>query len=448
MKISQHLHHRIRIRNLLITFLTLCLLATFAWLSSIYTLQSDWTANSQNTLSEKTIKLLNTLTDPIEITAYLDEKLPIRKKITQIVNRYTRYKLDTKLSFVPPASQPDIVRELDIGPAGGVIVSYQGRIEKLNIIDESTLTNALLRLANAKERWVTFLSGHGERSHTGKANHDYGQFSKELGRLNIRVLTLNLATLSAIPDNTSVLVIAGPRVPLLAGEINIVQEYIQRGGNLLWLSDPDNDQLFVLAEQLGIHQHPGIIIDSSSQLYDIDDPTFVIVSQYFPHPVTQNFQTTTVFPVAAALEMDEETDYSAASLLRSVVRSWTETGPIEGEVRFDADSEEQEGPLDLAFALTREFDTNREQRIIIVGDGDFLSNAFIGNVGNLDLGLRMINWLSHDDRFIDIPPKTAIGQKLLFSKSVIAVMGFGFLIVLPLILIGTGLFIWRKRKRS
>ena len=448
MKISQRLHHRIRIRNLLITFSTLCLLASLAWLSSRYTLQSDWTANSRNTLSETTIKLLETLTEPIEITAYLDEKLPVRKKITQIVNRYSRHKPDTELSFVTPASQPDKIRELDIGPEGAIIVSYEGREEKLTVLNEYALTNVLLRLANAKERWVTFLSGHGERSPTGNANHGLGQFGKELARLNIKVLTLNLATLSAIPDNTSVLVIAGPQVPLLNGEIDIVQEYVQQGGNLLWLTDPDNNQLSVLAEQLGIHQHPGTIIDSSSQLYGIDDPTFVIVSKYFPHAVTRNFQTTTIFPISAALEIDEETDYNAAALLTSVVRSWTETGPIEGEVRFDADGEEREGPLDIAVTLTREFDTNREQRIIVVGDGDFLSNAFIGNVGNLDLGLRMINWLSHDDRFIDIPPKTAIGQSLLFSKPVISVMGFGFLIVLPLMLIGTGLLIWRKRKRS
>ncbi len=448
MKISQRLHHRIRIRNLLVTFLVLCLLATTAWLSSRYTLETDWTANSRNTLSETTVKLLDTLTGPVKITAYLNEKLPVRKKIRQIVSRYSRNKPDTTLSFVVPASQPDKVRELDIGPEGAVIVNYQGRIEKLTVVDESSLTNALLRLANARERWVTFLTGHGERSPTGKANHDLGKFGKELDRLNIKVLTLNLATLAAIPDNTSVLVVAGPRVPLLDGEIDIVLDYVQRGGNLLWLSDPDNDQLSVMEADLGIRQYPGTIIDSSSHLYGIDDPTFVIVSTYYPHNVTRSFQTTTVFPVTAALEMDEETDYVANPILTSVVRSWTETGPIEGEVRFDADSEEQEGPLDLAFALTREFGAGREQRIIVTGDGDFLSNAFIGNVGNLDLGLRMINWLSHDDRFIEIPPKTAIGQKLLFSKQVIAMMGFGFLIVLPLALMGTGLLIWRKRKSS
>jgi len=88
-----------------------------------------------------------------------------------------------------------------------------------------------------------------------------------------------------------------------------------------------------------------------------------------------------------------------------------------------------------------------EQRIVVVGDGDFLSNSYIGNVGNLDMGLRMINWLIHDDRFIDIPAKIATDKSLQLSQISVAVIGFGFLVVIPLLLMGTGFYIWRKRKQ-
>jgi len=67
-----------------------------------------------------------------------------------------------------------------------------------------------------------------------------GQFGKELAHRKINAQTLNLATLPAIPDNSALLVIAAPKVPLLAGEITIIKSYIQRGGNLLLLTDPDN----------------------------------------------------------------------------------------------------------------------------------------------------------------------------------------------------------------
>ncbi|MEY3289834.1 MAG: hypothetical protein RLZZ419_2076, partial [Pseudomonadota bacterium] len=85
--------------------------------------------------------------------------------------------------------------------------------------------------------------------------------------------------------------------------------------------------------------------------------------------------------------------------------------------------------------------------IIVIGDGDFLSNAYLGNVGNLDMGLKMVSWLIHDDRFINIPAKTATDKSLQLNRTAISVIGFSFLIIIPLLLIATGFIIWHKRKQ-
>ena len=447
MKLSPRIHQQLRLKNALVTALLLCLLGTLAWLSTRYTAQTDITNNAGNTLSQASQKLLASLPDKVLITAYIKKGQPIRTQIAQLVDRYSRYKSNLTLTFIDPDLQPEKTRELNIGPEGIILVEYQGRTEKLTFIDESSLTNALLQLANANERWVTFLTGHGERSPDGKANFDLGQFGKELARRKIKAQTLNLATLPAIPDNSALLVITAPAVPLLAGEIDIIKHYIEHGGNLLLLSDPDNQQLTVLQKHLGIEQLQGVIVDSSSKLYGINDPSFILASEYPQHPITKGFQTITLYPVVAALEIDRQSDFKAEVLLNSSVQSWTETGPIEGKIRFDADSQEKQGPLAFAYALTRSINEKTQQRIVVIGDGDFLSNATIGNVGNLDMGLRMVNWLIHDDRFIDIPAKTATDKSLQLTQTAVAVIGFGFLIIIPLLLIGTGFFIWRKRKQ-
>jgi ABC-type uncharacterized transport system involved in gliding motility auxiliary subunit len=202
-----------------------------------------------------------------------------------------------------------------------------------------------------------------------------------------------------------------------------------------------------LLQHLGIAQLQGAIVDSSSKLYGINDPSFVLASEYTQHPVTKGYQTITLYPVVAALEIDKQTNFKAEALLNSSVQSWTETGPIAGKIRFDADSHEKQGPLAFAYALTRTIHEKAQQRIVVVGDGDFLANAIIGNVGNLELGLRMVNWLIHDDQFIDIPAKTASDKSLQLTQTAVAVIGFGFLIIIPLVLIGTGFFIWHKRKQ-
>lgn len=447
MKISRHIHQQIRLKNLFITVALLCMIGTLAWLSTRYTMQSDVTSNAGNTLSLASQKLLESLPDKIQVTAYIKKDPALRSQISQLVDRYKRYKPDLTLTYIDPDSQPEKTRELNIAPTGMILIEYQGRTEKLAFIDESSLTNALLQLANADERWVTFLTGHGERSPDGIANFDLGQFGKELDRRKIRAQTINMATMPAIPDNSALLVITAPAVPLLAGEIDLIKQYIRQGGNLLMLSDPDNQQLALLQQHLGLRQLKGTIVDSRSKLYGIDDPSFVLASEYAPHPITQGFQTITVYPVTAALEIDEETDFQAEALLSSAPQSWTETGAIAGKILFDADSDEKQGPLVFAYALTRDIDKKTQQRIVVVGDGDFLSNAYLGNVGNLDMGLRMVNWLIHDDRFIDIPAKTATDKSLQLGQITVALIGFGFLIVIPLLLMGTGFYIWRKRKQ-
>lgn len=447
MRLSRHIHQQIRLKNLLGTAALLCLFGALAWLSVRYPLQTDITANTSNTLSTASQKLLATLPDKVHITAYIKKGLPIRLQIAQLVNRYSRHKADVTLSFIDPASQPEKARELNIGQEGLVLVGYQGRTEKLSFVDESSLTNALLLLAKAEDRWVTFLSGHGERSPEGIANFDLGQFGKEMTRRNIKGQTINLANMPAIPDNSALLVLSAPSVPLLAGEIDIIKNYLQRGGNLLVLSDPGNLQLKPLLRYLGLKQLPGMIVDATTNLYKITDPTFIIASQYTQHPITRGFQLISLFPAATGFEQGDETEFLSVPLLDSSSKSWTETGPLSGKIQFEPDSDERQGPITFAYALTRDLGSELQQRIVVVGDGDFLANAYIGNVGNLDMGLRIVNWLVHDDRFIDIPAKTAPDKSLQLTQTSVAVIGFGFLIVLPLVLAGTGFFIWRRRRR-
>jgi ABC-type uncharacterized transport system involved in gliding motility auxiliary subunit len=183
-------------------------------------------------------------------------------------------------------------------------------------------------------------------------------------------------------------------------------------------------------------------------LYGVDDPSFVLASEYPKHRITKGFQTITVYPTVVALEAEPTSPYDSTALLTSAKQSWTETDPVSGKIRFDANGVEKAGPLNFAYALTREVNKDTQQRIIVVGDSDFLSNAYIGNVGNLDMGLRLVNWLIHDDKLIDIPSKTTPDGHLQLSETAIVVISFAFLIVIPLLLLATGIFVWRRRNQQ
>ena len=83
----------------------------------------------------------------------------------------------------------------------------------------------------------------------------------------------------------------------------------------------------------------------------------------------------------------------------------------------------------------------------MVGDGDFLANAYLHNSGNQDLGVRLVEWLSQDDLMVGVASRTAIDNRL-DLKDWHTVIGFGFLIVLPIAFAMNGLLIWWRRRRA
>ena len=464
MKINARKHLEIRLQNLAFTLLLLAVAGLLGWLSTRYSAQYDWTAGGRHTLSEASAKVLGLFQGPVKITAYAREEKALREHIVEQVARFQRHKKDLSLSFVNPDTQPDQAREQGVIEKGEMRVEYQGRSEAVMEPSESAIANALQRLAHSQEQHIVFLEGHGERSPKGQANHDLGQFGEELARKGIKISLLNLAVTPDIPDNTDVLVLDGPRVNLLPGEVAKIQGYVKRGGNLWWMADPgDLHGLAPLAQQLGLKFLPGTVVDASTQLLGINDPTFALVAEYPPHPITQNFSAMTVFPTAAALEPAGDSEFERTPLLDTARRSWTETGPIEEKIKFDAGQGEHEGPLHIGYVLTRDLpssaggkpaeepkadaDETPGQRVVVIGDGDFLANTYLGNGGNLNLGLNIIHWLSRNGEFINVPAKTAADKTLALSNIATTLIAAGFLFLLPLALFGSGAYIWFKRRR-
>jgi len=439
-----------RLESLLFHVLLIAAVGLIAWLSMRYEAQWDWSATARNTLSETSQQMLTRLDAPLRVTSFAPENNVLRQGISEIIERYQRYKPDVELVFLNPERHPEQVRQLGITLSGELLLEYEGRSETLRKITEQALSNAIQRLALQQAHWVVPITGHGERNLAGAANFDLGDFGKELKNKGFQLQSLDIVTASEIPSNTSLLVIASPRVDYLPSEVEQIGEFIARGGNLLWLSDPGGQHgLEPLAKELGIQFLPGTIVDANASSLKIQDPAVALVPEYSQHPATKGFELLTIYPHAAAVSI-LDTRWNAAPLLTTLPRTWNETGPIKGEVSRDQRLGEVAGPLHIGIALTREIideATTRQQRILVIGDGDFLSNAYLGNGGNLNLGLNLVRWLTREERLLNIPAKTASDLSLNLSHTATLVIGFGFLVVLPLGFIATGMIIWWRRRR-
>jgi hypothetical protein len=437
-----------RINELLFHLLLGVLLVLLAWLSGHYHLQWDWTRHGNNSLNPISTGILKRVPEPLTVTAYAPENPTLRDSIRRFVARYQQFKPDIALHFSDPLRQPDNARRQGISLSGEIVLKYGAREERLQQLDEERFSNAILRLAQTSTHWVASLGGHGERDLLGKANYDLGDFGSTLKQKGYRVVDLDLATTPNPPDNTALLVIASPLRPFLEGEVERLHDYLKRGGNLLLLSDPQNPVSTSLMRELtGIEQLPGTIVDANVKKLGIDNPAVALVPTYPDHPATRDFKLLTLFPQAAALAPPPaDADWQTTPLLRTLERSWNETGSLSGEIERNPLAGEEPGPLVIGYALTRQRPAG-EQRVMVVGDGDFLANSYLGNAGNLDLGLALIRWLSGDDRMIGIPAAETDDRELHLSKPAIAMIGLGSLIVLPLLLLGYGLLTaWRRNR--
>ena len=458
MEINRKTRLQIRIQNLIFVVLFLAVIGLLAWLSHRYAYESDWTATGRHTLSDTSIAVLSRIEGPVQITAFAGKQL--QAPIKDFVSRYQKHKPDIELAFVDPNLEPDKTRSMGITVEGEMVIGYQGRSEHVTNPKEETLTNSLQRLLRSQEKKFVFLSGHGERRPDGQANHDYAAFTEYLASRGIQAVSHNLNEQPAIPPDTAVLVIAGPQIGYLSGEVELIRAYLAQGGNLLWLHDPGSMyNLDALAADLQLQFVEGVIVDPTTQLLGISDPSFALVTRYGQHPITRDFGFMTLFPRASGIKLNDEPTWTASSFLQTIDRSWAETGLMQGVVEFDA-GKDSPGPLTIGMSLTRPMPstdtvegentptTSAEQRVVVLGDGDFLSNAYLGNQGNQELGYNIINWLSHDDNFIAIPVRTAPDTELRMSETGWSMLGLLFLIILPVLLLVSGVVIWlRRRKR-
>lgn len=447
---------RERFGNALHALLIIAAAVAIAFLSTRFGFDRDWSHAHSASLGEASITLLHSLDASVEVVSYARKQGGLRAVIADFIERYRRVKPDLSLAFVDPDADPNAMRAAAIMVDGELDIRYKGRSERLKVLSETELSNALLRLSRSRARIVAFLEGEGERQPLGKANADLGQFVGALADRGLRTVPLPLANIGKVPENTDLVVIANPQVKLPTAAVAELVDYVERGGNLLWLTAPGEDVgLDDLAKALAIRVLPGTVVDGSGQAFGLGDPSFVALDHYPQQAITENFVLTTLFPQPAALAQLAGAHWDMKSILRSSAKSWNETGhiPKAGEaadtIHQDADAGEIPGPLDLGFALTRlsPRPDKREQRVVVIGDGAFLSNSFLGNGGNREFGQRVFDWLLGDDAQIAVADSSAPDRELTLSQNQLSAISLVFLLALPLLLAASGMLIWWRRRR-
>jgi ABC-type uncharacterized transport system involved in gliding motility auxiliary subunit len=188
----------------------------------------DLTSTKQNSLSEQTVKVLQSLNEPVKFTVF--ERQTNFDRFRARLDEYAYQSSQVSAEYVDPDTKPVIAREYQIETYGTVIVEYQGRRERATSDSEQDLTNALIKVMSGQERTVYFLQGHGEKDPTRTERDGYSAAVEILKRDNYKVEKLVLAQQKDVPSDATVLVLAGPTSDVLPEEVEAIRRYLGRAG--------------------------------------------------------------------------------------------------------------------------------------------------------------------------------------------------------------------------
>lgn len=450
MELNRKIRLQLLVQNGLFLLLLAVLTALLAYVAHEYRKEWDVTRSTRHTLSQASLDVLKQLDGPVAVTAYAVAQdgrgQNLHKALQEFMRPYLRAKPDIALAFVDPREQPKLAAAAGVKAPIEMVIEYRQRGEHLTEFNEQALTNLLMRLARGADRQVLWLDGHGERKLNGVANHDLGEFGRQLRQKGFLMNSVNLTVAQEVPANAALLLIASPQVDLLPAEVQKIKRYLETGGNLLWLIDPEPlHGLQPISELLGLVLTPGVVVDPMLKPRS-GPPALAVASSYGRHPITSAFRLNTVFPFARQIGAAESDEWRVTPLVDVAQRGWVEVGKLDEKIVFDK-ARDVPGPINIATAFERAVG-DRQQRVVVVGTGHFLSNTFLGNGGNLDLGINIVNWLSGDDSLIAVQPRPAADSNLEIDQVTLYLIAFTFLLVLPLAFIITGSLIWWRRRKA
>ena len=409
----------------------------------------DWTPNHLYTLSDETKKVLAGLKEEVHFIRF--DKNTGSDPLAQTMAEYRKVSPMITYQVVDPQERPDVARQYEVRQMGDIVVSSGTRTEHLKDTDEQTLTSGILKVTEARQKSVCFVTGHGERSLAGNDGQGYSDVQKELERENYTVKPINLVEAKMVPVECDVVVVAGPKTGYFPEEADALEKYLQAGGKVLALVDPDTDpKLDPLFQPWNVSVAKDLALDVSGagQLFGLG-AAVPVVTHYGSSPITEGLESRmTFFPLARTVTAADKKNYQmpVTDLLMTSNRSFAKNNwdQKQKELKFEQ-GKDQPGPLTLGVAEDHKEGT-KDARLVVIGNSAFASNAFLTLQSNEDLFDNTVNWLAQDENLISIRPKTPTNRRVTLTVAQERLFYWFSLILVPGIVFVTGAVLWWKRR--
>jgi ABC-type uncharacterized transport system involved in gliding motility auxiliary subunit len=437
----------------------------------------DLTANQFYSLSDQTVKVLQTLDAPVKLTVY-DRETEF-ERFRDRLDEYAYQSKNVTTEYVDVDREPNRARGAQVQSYGTVVVEYKDKVERITNSDEQAITNAIIKAVTGEARKIYFTQGHGEKDTSSQERAGYGAVTSALTRDNYAVEPLVLAQKPEVPEDATAVVVAGPRTDFLQPEIDALRRYVARGGKVMFLLDPPENAegggtplLTGFAKEWAIDVGNDIVLDTSGigQLIGANESVPVAAPPYPPHAINDNFNVMTAFPLARSVRPVEggAAGKTAQAFVQTSPQSWAETNLTAltsgGQVELNEDQGDKRGPVPLAAAVSApateappRLPTNTtpdaaeppkpESRVVVFGDSDFAANFGLGIQGNRDLFMNAVNWVAQNENLIAIRPRESADRRITITSDQHQRIMLMSLLIIPGLVFATGVYTWWRRRK-
>jgi ABC-type uncharacterized transport system involved in gliding motility auxiliary subunit len=450
----------------LIIILVLAILVVTNFFLARHHYRADFTAAKIHSLSDQSIKVLKNLKKDINIKCFFRDGNVSRPTMENLLKIYAYQSPKIKYEFIDPDKNPGLVKKYGITQDGTTVFECGDKENRITTTSEEDITNALIKITRAKKKIIYFLEGHGEDSIEDTADSGFSTAKSELEKLGYEVKKLSLALTENFPSDCSLLIIPGPKKSLLPAEFQALKNYINKGGRILFLVDPETSSgLESFLANYGFKLVNDLVVDPVSRMLG-GDYFMPVVTEYPEHEITKNFRYATFFPLARSVEIGDTKPegMTLTEIAKTSPNSWSERQLNQKEVSFDKDKDKA-GPISIAVVGTLKITdsssqktgtqqetketsspSTKEARLAVFGDSDFISNRYYNLSGNGNLFLNTVNWLTEEPDLISIQPKTQSPRTIQLTPGQGRSLMFISIILLPLAVLIAGLTIWLKRR--
>ena len=356
--------------------------------------------------------------------------------------QYTDQSVSANSLFVVSGDRSTVISYDDIYEYGTDSSGYYSTVTGYD--GEGQITSALQYVTREDMPVFYELTGHDETEISG-------DFLDVLTKANIELESLDLLQNDAVPADCAALIINGPQSDLSEDDYNKIAAYLEAGGSLFATLDyAAYDQLDRYQELLadyGISSPGGIVADL--------DHSYYYQNPYYLLPYVASTDVTgdltgysSVFaPFMVGLQVSDDDTYTYTTILSTSDSAVAKTHYSQA-TSYEAEEGDVEGSFIGGLSLT----TGQGGQIYVFGATLMFTDAANDIVSgrNAELFSGVVNGLLAEEdsaQTVVIPVKDYSVSTLTVSANAVLIYGLLWGMLIPIVLIITGIVIWARRRR-